>query len=100
MAGLMIYGLLQKRLPGVRGIVNFRAGGGLYSVFNFYKEASGSKDDSVNALFPVISAGVSFQWFFYRSFYVDAGIEYSHLFSFDGSSPGYFRPVLGAGIQL
>jgi hypothetical protein len=100
MAALNVYGLLQKRLPDINGIFNFRVGGGLYSLLDFYKESSNGRDDSITVFSPSLNAGISFQWFFSRPFFLEPGLEYSHHFSVDDPSPGYLRPVLGIGLQL
>jgi hypothetical protein len=97
MAGIMVHGLLQKHLPSLNGILNVRIGGGIYSLLNLYKESSLGTQDSTNILFPAVDAGLSFQWFFTDTVFLDAGFEFLHVFSVDNPSPGYIRPTLGIG---
>jgi hypothetical protein len=96
--GFEAYALFQKFLN--RSIAfNLRLGGGFFSVLGFEKKTpqtggAGQK----NVLFPAAGGGISLRWFFYRAF-MELGAEYMHLFSVDDPSPGYLRPVLGAGIS-
>jgi hypothetical protein len=98
MIGIMAHGLLQKHLPSLNGIINVRAGGGLYSLLNLHKESSLGTQTSTNILFPALDGGLSIQWFFNDTIFLDAGIEYLHVFSVDSPSPGYIRPTLGIGV--
>jgi hypothetical protein len=92
MAALHIYALFQKPLNPAMSL-KFRAGGGIFAVFDFkYTGAEPTK-----ALIPSASAGISFRWLVKAPFFVEAGADYFHLFSADDSKPGYLRPFLGAG---
>jgi hypothetical protein len=94
--GLKAYGLFQKPLNQNMAL-NLRLGGGLFSVLNFEKEASGEKAGSVNALVPAAGGGLSLQWFFSSSLFAELGADYTHFFSADNPSPGYIRPFAGIG---
>jgi hypothetical protein len=99
-AGLTASALLQLRLANPAWIVNFRAGGGLYGLFDLYIEAFGEEKDPINILYPSVNAGVSVQWFFHKPFFLEVGLDYFHIFSIDNPAPGYIKPEIGLGLQL
>ncbi|MDR1970807.1 MAG: hypothetical protein LBQ46_02685 [Treponema sp.] len=100
LSGAVIYGVFQQRLPNRAMILHFRLGGGIYGAFDYHFIFSRGDTEPITVLFPVIAAGASFQWFVKKPFFVEAGLDFVHLFSKDSHSPGYLRPYLGAGWQF
>jgi hypothetical protein len=98
-SGLTASALLQLHLDNPSWIVNFRAGGGLYGLLNLYTETFGIKADPINILYPELNAGVGVQWFFRPPFFLEAGLDYFHIFSVDRPAPGYIKPEIGIGLQ-
>jgi hypothetical protein len=92
MAALHIYALFQRPLNPAMSL-KFRAGGGIFAVFDFKYTGA----EPTEALIPSASAGISFRWLVKAPFFVEAGADYFHLFSADATKPGYLRPLLGAG---
>ncbi|MDR2767671.1 MAG: hypothetical protein LBB82_05025 [Treponema sp.] len=99
MAGLLACVVFRKSLGGEGFALNARAGGGLCSTLGFRLRGPDTRPDPINVLTPVIGAGLSLQWYFSGPWFAEFGVEYTHFFSSprDAPSPGYFRPLLGAG---
>jgi hypothetical protein len=83
----------------------FRSGAGI----NFM-HGTNSGNQNTGSFFtwiPSISGGIAFRRFMqriynfrhvsYRTFYLEIGLEYTHVFSADFPQPGYVKPALGAG---
>jgi hypothetical protein len=100
MAGGAVYGLYQWRFPNRVMALNFRAGGGVYSVLNYHFIYNRGDTEPITILVPAVAAGVSFQWFIVKSFFVEVGVDMTHFFAADKPQPGYFRPFIGAGWQF
>jgi hypothetical protein len=97
MAGGTVYGLYQLLLPNRTMALNFRLGGGIHSVLNYHFAFNSGTTEPMTVLIPAISAGFSFQWYIRKPFFLEAGLDFSHLFSKDEPGPAYLRPFLGAG---
>jgi hypothetical protein len=91
--------LLYRKLLPLRGFVfNARLGGGISAaplrlVFDYGNYTS----DPVTSWVPLAALGVSLEWRFTASFYVELGTDYIHLFSRDTPQPGFLRPFLNVG---
>jgi hypothetical protein len=80
--------------------LNFRIGGGIYSVLNYHFIYNSGTSKPITVLMPSAAAGLSFQWFATRFFFVEIGAEFTHFFTVDNPSPGYLQPFLGIGWQF
>jgi hypothetical protein len=96
--GFACFVIFQKPL-GRHVNFDFRLGGGLFSIMGFEKHGAENSSGEINALFPAVGGGAALQWLFTQFFFVELGAEYLHLFSVDDPSPGYCRPVFGAGLR-
>jgi hypothetical protein len=100
-AGLSANLVFRKWIEKDITAMNFRAGGGASGVLDFYfQHNNGETSEHLNVLTPTVGAGVSFLWVIYKPFFVEAGLDFTHLFTVDSSSPGYLRPWLNAGLRV
>ncbi|MCL2478971.1 MAG: hypothetical protein FWF22_05675 [Treponema sp.] len=90
------YWLIRNRLS-----VNARAGIGLAGLFNFHYEYSstGRASPSYNTAAFSINAGASVQWFFYKQFYAEGGLDYNQILHTDFSM-GFLRIGVYGGYQF
>jgi hypothetical protein len=58
------------------------------------------QSETINALLPAGSGGLSFLWAFKEPFFAETGLEFTHFFSVDKPAPGYLRPFLGLGSRF
>ncbi|MDR2070390.1 MAG: hypothetical protein LBP81_03095 [Treponema sp.] len=100
MPGAAIYGVYQRWLSNRVMAFDFRIGGGIYSVLDYYFTFDRGKTEPVTIFIPAIAAGVSFKWFIRKPFFVETGLDFTHFFTVDNPSPGYLRPFAGAGWQF
>ncbi|MDR0450829.1 MAG: hypothetical protein LBH26_06160 [Treponema sp.] len=102
LGGLHLNGIYQRRIFGQRAALVVRLGAGTDLL-------SGTNPDKATSIFNWILAvcgGASLRWFLPApgnsrgtaagTFYVEAGMEYTHLFATD-SPTAYIKPGLGAG---
>jgi hypothetical protein len=80
--------------------VKLYGGGGLAAILDFKKQVQGVNAQTVNVLFPAVSAGLSLRWEFSKVFFAELSAEYLYLFSADQSNPAYLLPSAGIGIKL
>jgi hypothetical protein len=99
-AGGSIYGVYQMWLPNRVMTFDFRIGGGIYPVTDYRFIYSRGGTEPITILVPAVNAGVSFRWYIRKPFFVEAGANFTHLFTVDNPSPGYLRPFAGAGWQF
>jgi hypothetical protein len=91
--------LYQIRILNQKIGVSARIGGGLAYFGGLQFSEAYSDEFRVNeSLLPIGAFSVSFSWFFYKTFFLDLGIEYAHVFSFDEST--YIRPLIFFGLSL
>ena len=111
MHGLYQYWFFPRTLA-----LNFRLGAGYSAFANMRIEGDEPKTDpgnvpggsnnkpesSTQKFSGMFSAdtGVSVQWFFYKSLFLEAGADYIHFFTVDNAHPGYLRLALTAGWQF
>jgi hypothetical protein len=100
MSGAAVYGVYRRRLSNRVMVLDFRIGGGIYPVLEYHFAFDRGKTEPMTVFIPTIAAGVSFQWFIKKPFFVEAGLDFAHLFTVDDPSPGYLRPFAGAGWQF
>ncbi|MDR1178200.1 MAG: hypothetical protein LBK64_05175 [Spirochaetaceae bacterium] len=100
MPGGMLYGLYRYWFSNRIMALNFRIGGGIYTVLNYHFVFPNTESEPITVLIPAIGAGVSFQWFIKRPFFVEAGLDFTHFFTVDNPQPAYLRPFTGAGWQF
>ncbi|GHU67627.1 hypothetical protein FACS189447_09980 [Spirochaetia bacterium] len=57
--------------------------------------------ESFTAYYVSAGGGASLQWFFFKPFFLEFGLEYNHIFTIhDHPHQGYIRPMIGAGLQF
>ena len=94
---LFQYWILKNKLS-----VNARTGMGIAGIFNYQfldKKAGIPSRNSYNTMAFSIDLGASVQWFFYRQFFLEGGIDYFH-FAHREISMGFIRIGLFAGYQF
>jgi hypothetical protein len=77
--------------------INIRAGGGLTYISSRFDFNEGLDITTQAAWNPSASIGISFQGRLSGSLFLDAGIEYFHVFSQDNVTLNYLRPMIGIG---
>jgi hypothetical protein len=97
MPSAAFYGIYQYWFPNRIMTLNFRIGGGIYSVLDYHLTFDRGETEPMTILIPAAALGVSFQWFVKKNFFVEAGLDFTHLFTVDNPSPGYLRPFAGVG---
>jgi hypothetical protein len=100
MPGAAIYGVYRRWFSNRVLTLDFRVGGGIYSVLDYHFTFDRGSTEPVTALIPAIAAGVSLQWLVRKPFYMEAGVDFTHFFTPDQPSPGYLRPFAGVGWQF
>jgi hypothetical protein len=100
MPGAAIYGVYRRWLSSRTMSLDFRAGGGMYSILDYHFTFDRGSTDPVTALIPALAAGVSFHWLVKKPFFVEAGLDFTQFFAADKPSPAYLRPFAGAGWQF
>ncbi|MFP3043956.1 hypothetical protein LQZ19_19255 [Treponema primitia] len=96
--GAQISLLYQLWLPNRIMALNFRLGTGAGVIWDFYFDYHSGKGDSLDSQYLSLVAGVSFQWLIRGPFFIEAGVDFTHILSSDDrSEPGYLRPVLSVG---
>jgi hypothetical protein len=100
MPGAALYGVYRRWFSNRALILDFRVGGGIYSVLDYHFTFDRGKTESITILIPAAAAGVSFRWFIKNPFFVEAGLDFTHFFTKENPSPGYLRPFAGAGWQF
>jgi hypothetical protein len=93
--------LYQLWLPKRIMAINFRLGAGVNLVTDFYFDYGDGREDPLTSLYLSLDAGLSFQWHIKGPFFIDAGVDFTHVLSLDDhSQPGYLRPALSLGWQF
>jgi hypothetical protein len=95
--GAAVYGIYQYWFSNRVMALDFRLGGGLYSVLDYHFTFNRGKTEPLLILVPAITVGASFQWFIKKPFFLEFGLDFAHFFTVDNQSPGYLRPFAGAG---
>jgi hypothetical protein len=98
--GAAIYGVYRRWFDNRVMTLDFRIGGGIYSVLDYHLTFSRGRSKSITALVPAFAMGASFQWLVRKPFFMEAGLDFSHFFTVDNPSPGYLRPFAGMGWQF
>ncbi|MDR1307089.1 MAG: hypothetical protein LBK74_05915 [Treponema sp.] len=101
LAGIHVNALYQKSLPPETMFINVRLGGGVTSLLDFHFTYANGTSQSMNGFYISAGADISFQWFFFRFFYLEAGLAYRHIITpGEPFQQGYISPFAGMGIQL
>jgi hypothetical protein len=100
MPGGIFYGVYQKWFSNRIMALSFRIGGGIYSVLDYHFIFNSGETEPMTVLIPVAAAGASFQWFVRKPFFIEIGLNFTHLFTVDNPSPGYLQPFAGVGWQF
>ncbi|MDR1219197.1 MAG: hypothetical protein LBK73_06250 [Treponema sp.] len=100
MPGGTLYGVYQKWFSNRIMALNFRIGAGIHSIVGYRFIFNAGETEPMASLMPAIAAGLSFQWFVRKPFFVEAGMDFTHLFTADNPPPGYLRLFAGAGWQF
>jgi hypothetical protein len=95
--GAVIYGMYRRRLANRTIALDFRIGGGVYSILDYHLVFYRRNIYSIMVLVPALAAGVSAQWLVKGPFFMEAGLNFSHFFTKRNPWPGYLRPFAGAG---
>jgi hypothetical protein len=91
----------QLWLPNGIMAFNFRAGGGLSLLHNFHFEYEEQQNkDQITTWIPSMHGGISFLWFIRKSFFLEMGAEWLHIFSVDNIPLEFVRPSLGVGLKF
>jgi hypothetical protein len=91
-------GLYQYWFSRRTMVLNFRLGGGFTAISGiYYDHADGSSSEPVGALLPLMNAGLSFEWVFWRDLFAEAGLDYTQYFSSRGPAPGALTFTAGMG---
>jgi hypothetical protein len=77
--------------------LNFHLGGGITFIYDMHFEYKSFKTESLFTWVPSASVKFSTQWLILNPFFIELGIEFTHLFSAATAAPGYIRPTLGIG---
>jgi hypothetical protein len=90
--------LFQKRMPDSKSAVTSRFGMGITMLKSKLLD-SNSDTENKNTDAAYVNIGASFMWMPGSSFYMEAGLDYSHYLS-SGAPSGAIRPCLGIGWQF
>jgi hypothetical protein len=78
--------------------LNARLGGGFTTISGiYYDHDDGSSSEPVGTVLPFINAGLSFEWFFWRDLFTEAGLEYTQYVSSRSPAPGLLKFTAGLG---
>jgi len=80
---------------------NLIVGAGITTLFDFhYTYPIGPQTESKTPHYVSAIAGISVKGFFLSPFFISAGVDFIHIFSPEGSMPGFIRPSIGIGVRL
>ncbi|MDR2019167.1 MAG: hypothetical protein LBQ14_00185, partial [Treponema sp.] len=85
-SGAVIYGVYRRWLSNRVMAFDFRIGGGVYPVLEYRFTFDRGKTEPMTIFIPAVTAGVSFQWFIKKPFFVEAGLDFTHFFTVDNPS--------------
>jgi hypothetical protein len=100
LTGAALYGVYQYWFSNRVMALDFRLGGGIYAMLDYHFSFERGETNPISVLIPAIAAGVSFQWFIKKPFFIEAGLDFTHFFTVDNPPPGYLHPFIGAGWQF
>ena len=81
--------------------LNLILGAGITTLVDFhFTYPVGSPTDGKTPLYVSAIAGISLKGFFFSPFFLSAGADFIHVFSPEGSMPGFIRPFVAVGIRL
>ena len=95
--------LYQKYFLNETFSINANLGAGISALTNFhYEYLVGPSTENKNSVYPSVLVGFSFSYFFYKPFYLNAGMDFIHIFSpkGDGKMPGLIRPFVSVGMKI
>ena len=94
--------LLYQRYFFRRNVaLNLIAGLGITTLFDFhYTYPAGPQTESMTPHYVSAIAGISVKGFFLNPFFISAGIDFIHIFSPEGSRPGFLRPSFALGVRF
>ena len=80
---------------------NIILGAGITTLLDFhYTYPTGQQTENQTTHYASVIAGFSVKGFFFSPFFVSAGVDFIHVFSPEGSMPGFIRPSLTVGVRL
>jgi len=80
---------------------NLLLGAGITTLFDFhFSYPGGQQTESEVSHYASVIAGFSVKGFFVRPFFISAGMDFIHVFSPEGSMPGFIRPSVAVGVRL
>jgi hypothetical protein len=100
MLGGTVFGVFQRWFSNRVTALNFRIGGGIYSIPDYRFIFTRGETEPVMILIPAVAAGISFQWHVKKSFFLETGLDFTHFFTVDNPQSAYLLPFLGAGWQF
>jgi hypothetical protein len=78
--------------------LNLRLGSGLSILSNIkFSHQDGSQSETVGRALFAINAGASAYWLVWKSVFIEAGVEYVHLFSPQSPAPGFIIATIALG---
>jgi hypothetical protein len=88
-------------IPFTRRFVTYiRAGGGITVLANIHLQDDRLSSPQRSGWIPVLGAGLSFSYYFYKNFFIDAGADFLNLLSVDSPPPRYIMPSLTLGFKF
>jgi hypothetical protein len=97
--GINLSLLRQEILLDGKLLVNTRLGGGIASFSDLQFEYEDDTTDLVSYIFPELQIGASVQYFVYKEFFVEFGMDIKFLFA-SGMFTSYISPALSIGLQF
>jgi len=93
--------LYQRYFFGRNFALNLILGAGLTTLVDFhYTYPAGPQTESKTPHYLSAIAGISVKGFFLGPFFLSAGADFIHVFSPEGSMPGFIRPFATLGVRL
>ena len=91
----------QYVLPNGVMILNGKLGAGMFVMSDItFDYSNGKSSEPVGNSNIALNLGASFQWFFWKNLFAEAGAEFTHLFSPASPAPGMLRGSIGLGLRF
>jgi hypothetical protein len=93
--------LYQRQLFNAAMAINLHLGGGITWLLDYHYNNAIGDSESLTAWYGSAAFGASLRWFPAKHFFLEAGLEYNHVFTMnDNPHQGYLRPMIGVGVSL
>ena len=97
---VQLHGLYQRWFIRQVLALNVRLGAGFSTLADMYVDYGRGGSEHISATMFSADGGISLQWLFYKSWFVEIGADYTHFFAKDNANPGYLRPAITVGWQF